>query len=240
MNISRECAGVEATCPHPAPRDAREADSHRVLYSPSQAAAERIHYAGPSNESSGRVQYWAPLENGVEENGLARVHELANRARHPRREGRPTSMCLCPWFVARTRCRLAIRVARGFVACTEIVAEHFRGRGFAPARATAAAAGLVAALEGPRTIARLERAPAISKALADVSVHAGFPIERTAAQTFPTRLREYKIRAAVDFSKRPCLLFVLLPRVFLSPMTFCCAPAPWRRHGRSLVVAFYA
>jgi TetR/AcrR family transcriptional regulator, lmrAB and yxaGH operons repressor len=65
---------------------------------------------------------------------------------------------------------LTKRVARGFVDSTEIVAEHFRGCGFAPARASSTAAALVAALEGARTIARLERTPAIFEALADVSV----------------------------------------------------------------------
>jgi hypothetical protein len=65
---------------------------------------------------------------------------------------------------------LTKRVARGFVESTEIIAEHFRGCGFAPARASSTAAALVAALEGARTIARLERTPAIFEALADVSV----------------------------------------------------------------------
>ena len=64
---------------------------------------------------------------------------------------------------------LTARVARGFVDSTRIVAEHFMGCGFAPAQASAAAAALVAALEGARTIARLERTPAVFKALADVS-----------------------------------------------------------------------
>ena len=54
---------------------------------------------------------------------------------------------------------LTKRVARGFVDSTEIIAEHFRGCGFAPARASSTAAALVAALEGARTIARLERTP---------------------------------------------------------------------------------
>lgn len=65
---------------------------------------------------------------------------------------------------------LTARVARGFVESTEIVAEHFRGCGFPLARAAAAAAALVAALEGARTIARLERTPAVFTALAEVSV----------------------------------------------------------------------
>jgi len=65
---------------------------------------------------------------------------------------------------------LTKRVARGFVASTEIVAEHFKGCGFTPARAANAAAALVAAVEGARTIARLEGTPAIFQALANVSV----------------------------------------------------------------------
>lgn len=65
---------------------------------------------------------------------------------------------------------LTKRIARGFVDSTEIIAEHFRGCGFAPGRASSSAAALVAALEGARTIARLERTPAIFEALADVSV----------------------------------------------------------------------
>ena len=64
---------------------------------------------------------------------------------------------------------LTKRVARGFVDSTEIIAAHFRGCGFAPARASSTAAALVAALEGARTIARLERTPAVFEALADVS-----------------------------------------------------------------------
>jgi TetR/AcrR family transcriptional regulator, lmrAB and yxaGH operons repressor len=59
---------------------------------------------------------------------------------------------------------LTKRVARGFIDSTEIVAEHFRGCGFTSARASSTAAALVAALEGARTIARLERTPAIFKA----------------------------------------------------------------------------
>lgn len=65
---------------------------------------------------------------------------------------------------------LTERVARGFVDSTAIIAEHFRGCGFADARASATAAALVAALEGARTVARLERTPAVFKALAEVSV----------------------------------------------------------------------
>jgi TetR/AcrR family transcriptional regulator, lmrAB and yxaGH operons repressor len=65
---------------------------------------------------------------------------------------------------------LTKRVARGFVDSTEIAAQHFRRCGFSPARASSTAAALVAVLEGARTIARLERTPAIFEALADVSV----------------------------------------------------------------------
>ena len=61
---------------------------------------------------------------------------------------------------------LTKRVARGFVDSTEIIRAHFLGCGFSSAHASSAAASLVAALEGARTIARLERSPAIFKALA--------------------------------------------------------------------------
>lgn len=64
---------------------------------------------------------------------------------------------------------LTERVARGFIDSTKIIAEHFKGCGFAPKQASSAAAALVAALEGARTVARLERTPAVFKALADVS-----------------------------------------------------------------------
>ena len=64
---------------------------------------------------------------------------------------------------------LTARVARGFTDATEIIAAHFKACGFAPARASSAATALVAALEGARTIARLERTPAVFKALAEVS-----------------------------------------------------------------------
>ncbi|AZQ53727.1 TetR/AcrR family transcriptional regulator [Burkholderia cenocepacia] len=64
---------------------------------------------------------------------------------------------------------LTQRVARGFADSTEVIAAHFRSCGFASARASSAAAALVAALEGARTIARLERSPAVFDALADVS-----------------------------------------------------------------------
>ncbi len=65
---------------------------------------------------------------------------------------------------------LTQRVARGFAESTGIIAEHFTGCGFAPARAASTAAALVAALEGARTIARLERTPAVFEALAEVSI----------------------------------------------------------------------
>jgi len=65
---------------------------------------------------------------------------------------------------------LTKRVARGFADSTEIIAEHFRGCGFTPTRAARNATALVAALEGARTIARLERTPAVFEALAGVSV----------------------------------------------------------------------
>lgn len=65
---------------------------------------------------------------------------------------------------------LTHRVARGFADSTEVVAGHFRACGYSPERSSSTAAALVAAVEGARTIARLERTPAIFKALADVSV----------------------------------------------------------------------
>jgi AcrR family transcriptional regulator len=64
--------------------------------------------------------------------------------------------------------KLTGRVERGFVELTGIIAEHLRGCGFAPARATANAAALIAAIEGARTIARVERKPAVFEALADI------------------------------------------------------------------------
>ncbi|MHC1481300.1 TetR/AcrR family transcriptional regulator [Frateuria aurantia] len=66
---------------------------------------------------------------------------------------------------------LTRRVAHGFVVSTEIIATHFVGCGFAPARANESAAAVVAALEGARTIARLERTPAVFTALAAISIH---------------------------------------------------------------------
>jgi len=65
---------------------------------------------------------------------------------------------------------LTKRVARGFVDSTAIAAEHFRGCGFSAAHASTSAAALVAAVEGARTVARLERTPAVFEALAEVSV----------------------------------------------------------------------
>jgi AcrR family transcriptional regulator len=66
---------------------------------------------------------------------------------------------------------LTERVARGFVDSTAIIAQHFRGCDFAPARASSTASALVAALEGARTVARLERSPNVFEALAAVSAH---------------------------------------------------------------------
>lgn len=66
---------------------------------------------------------------------------------------------------------LTQRVARGFSESTEIIADHFRGCGFTSMRASSVAAALVAALEGARTIARLERTAAVFEALADVSIN---------------------------------------------------------------------
>jgi TetR/AcrR family transcriptional repressor of lmrAB and yxaGH operons len=63
---------------------------------------------------------------------------------------------------------LTERVARGFVDLTEIIAEHLRGCGFAPPLASSSAAALLAAIEGGRTIARVERTPAVFEALADI------------------------------------------------------------------------
>lgn len=63
---------------------------------------------------------------------------------------------------------MAERIARGFVDLTGIIAEHLRGCGFARARASSSAAALIAAIEGARTIARVERRPAIFEALADI------------------------------------------------------------------------
>jgi len=63
---------------------------------------------------------------------------------------------------------LTERVARGFVDLTEIIGEHLRNCGFAPALASSSAAALLAAIEGARTIARVERAPAVFETLADI------------------------------------------------------------------------
>lgn len=63
---------------------------------------------------------------------------------------------------------LTERVARGFADATGIVAGHFKSCGFVPAYASSVASALVAGLEGGRTIARLERTPAVFKALADL------------------------------------------------------------------------
>lgn len=82
---------------------------------------------------------------------------------------------------------LTQRVARGFVESTAIVVAHFSGCGFAPARAAAAAAALAAALEGARTIARLERTPAIFEALAAVSVQGWATPEGVAGSQVPAQ-----------------------------------------------------
>jgi TetR/AcrR family transcriptional regulator, lmrAB and yxaGH operons repressor len=63
---------------------------------------------------------------------------------------------------------LTERLARGFVDLCDIIAEHLRNCGFAPARASSSAAALLAAIEGARTIARVERTPAVFEALADI------------------------------------------------------------------------
>lgn len=60
---------------------------------------------------------------------------------------------------------LTERIARGFADSTAMIAAHFTACGFDAARATSTAAALVAALEGARTIARLERTPAVFEAL---------------------------------------------------------------------------
>src|SRR5450432_3896541 len=63
---------------------------------------------------------------------------------------------------------LTKRVARGFADSTEIIAEHFRRCGFSPRHAASTAAALAASVEGARTIGRLERTPAVFKALAEL------------------------------------------------------------------------
>jgi TetR/AcrR family transcriptional repressor of lmrAB and yxaGH operons len=62
---------------------------------------------------------------------------------------------------------LTQRVAPGFQDSTELVAGHFRGCGcgYSPARGLRRS-GAVAAVEGARTVARLERSPAVFEALA--------------------------------------------------------------------------
>lgn len=60
---------------------------------------------------------------------------------------------------------LTERVARGFVESTEIIAEHFRACGFSKTRAFSVANAIVAAAEGARTIARLQRSSAVFDAL---------------------------------------------------------------------------
>jgi TetR/AcrR family transcriptional regulator, lmrAB and yxaGH operons repressor len=63
---------------------------------------------------------------------------------------------------------LTERVARGFSDLTAVVAEHLRGCGFTPVRASSCATALAAAIEGGRTIARVERKPDVFEALADI------------------------------------------------------------------------
>ncbi len=67
---------------------------------------------------------------------------------------------------------LAQRIARGFTALTDMVAEHLRGCGIPAAHAATAAASLAAAFEGARTLARLQRTTAVYDALADISTRA--------------------------------------------------------------------
>ena len=64
---------------------------------------------------------------------------------------------------------LTKRVASGFVGFIEIIAEHLRECGFAPACASSSAAALIAALEGARTVARVQHTPTIFKAVAEMS-----------------------------------------------------------------------
>jgi len=65
---------------------------------------------------------------------------------------------------------LAQRIARGFTALTEMVAEHLQKCGMPATHAATAAASLAAAFEGARTIARLQRTTAVYDALADISM----------------------------------------------------------------------
>ena len=90
---------------------------------------------------------------------------------------------------------LTKRVARGFVDSTEIVTAHFIECGFAPARASSAAAALAAAVEGARTIARLERTPAVFAALADVSVRGCAASPDDGTSSMPSRRRAKAIRS---------------------------------------------
>jgi len=60
---------------------------------------------------------------------------------------------------------LTKRVARGFVDTTEIIADHFRACGLSKIRADSIANAVVAAAEGARTIARLQRSSAVFDAL---------------------------------------------------------------------------
>lgn len=62
---------------------------------------------------------------------------------------------------------LTKQIALGFADCTGIIAAHFQGCGFDPARASSHASALTAALEGARTIARLERTTSVFTALTE-------------------------------------------------------------------------
>lgn len=64
---------------------------------------------------------------------------------------------------------LTKRIAAGFAQCTQIIAAHFQGCGYDSGRASSHASALTAALEGARTIARLERTTEVYKALAEIS-----------------------------------------------------------------------
>ncbi|KQN74927.1 TetR/AcrR family transcriptional regulator [Devosia sp. BK] len=64
---------------------------------------------------------------------------------------------------------LTQRVAQGFATSTEIIRRHFEGCGLSGGKARSAAAALVASLEGARTVARLERSPAVFEALSEMA-----------------------------------------------------------------------
>ncbi|WP_063673518.1 TetR/AcrR family transcriptional regulator [Dyella thiooxydans] len=60
---------------------------------------------------------------------------------------------------------LTKRVARGFADTTEIISDHFRACGHPKSRAYSIANAVVAAAEGARTVARLQRSSAVFDAL---------------------------------------------------------------------------